>query len=191
MYPFLRISFLLFVLIFESCEEKEELTNSYKGLPVIIRETNFKAQVPFVDYYQYLETTADTNSLKEDFVIIEFEGKLLSVDPYPDPVQFGPDWLSSWELIKICHLREGKIAFMNYHKRYMTLHDDQTIRFTEDSIANNTVFKLIPLEDQQFAIQAPNDRFVCSENAFQNVTANRTEIAEWETFKIYKVIPPQ
>jgi hypothetical protein len=177
--------------MFETCEEKEKLPTSYKGLPVTLRETNFKQQVPFVDYYGYLETVDDTNSLEEDFVIIEFEGRFLSVDPYPDPVQFGPNWLSSWELIKIYHLDDGKVAFMNYHKRYMTLAEDQTIRFTEDRIDSNNTFRLIRLEGQQFAIKASNDRFVCSENAFQNVTANRKEIAEWETFKIHKVIPPR
>ena len=80
---------------------------------------------------------------------------------------------------------------MDYSKRYMSYHEDQNIRFKAYEIDSNSIFELIPVSESQFAILAPNERYVCSENGFNDIIANRTKIDKWETFTISKLLPPQ
>ncbi|MAY84456.1 MAG: hypothetical protein CMP59_10025 [Flavobacteriales bacterium] len=191
MYPLARIAFLLIILLFGACEKKEKLLKSYKGIAVHYKKTNSDQLVPFVNYHPYLEKVYDPNSSTEDFVIIEFKGIKLSVNNHSDPVRFNRILVGSWELLKVYHLDGNGVAFMDYRNKYMSLHDDATIRFTEDSIGKNTLFNLTPIKGSQFAILAPNQRYISSENGKKGVTANRKKIGPWETFKIFKLLPPQ
>lgn len=182
---------MFLMLLFKTCEEKEKIESSYKGLEVLIRQTNFEQDVPFVNYQQFLETLNHGDSQRVDFIIIEYHGRLLTVKNNVEPAEFGPDWLGSWELLKAHHLADEGIALMDCRGKYMALAKDNTIRFNEDSIKKNTIFRLIRLPNEQFAILAPNQRYLSSENSFKDVTATRTKVGNWETFTIFKLLPPK
>lgn len=189
-------SFELFVILISfaiiGCEERESIPSSYKGLEVTVRQSNYDKAIPMVNYHQYLYdlSPAKRDQANVDYVIIQYENKLLTVNSQMKAIRFGPDWLGSWELLKVVHQINGKIALMDCRKKYMSLDTDNTVKFSEDSIDANNLFKLVSLEDEKFAIQGPNQAYLSSEDAIKPIKVDRSKVEDWETFTIFKVVPP-
>ena len=181
------------VLLLGACaKKKEKISDTYHGLKVTSKLNYlYQDSMPLVNYQQYLNSGIKEDSKGSDFIVIDYKGKLLTVNKSLHEIEFGPSWVGTLELFKVIELADGQIALMDYEKNYLSLQKDKKLKFNTDSIGQNAKFNLIPLENDQYAILASNELFLSSEDAYSVVTASRKEIGKWETFTIHKLLPPQ